>query len=50
MITGKAGRRNCLVIGTTRPVIRRVAKSVLMMGPGCSITLSAKMPIIDRKM
>jgi hypothetical protein len=50
VITGKTGRKNCLVIGITRLVMRRVASNVLMMGPGCTITLRANMPIIDRKM
>jgi hypothetical protein len=48
-MTGRPGRRNCLVIGITRPVMRRVAKSVLTIGPGDSMTLKANMPIIDRK-
>jgi hypothetical protein len=43
-MTGRTGRRNCLVMGITRPVMMRLASSVLMMGPGDSMTLRAKIP------
>jgi hypothetical protein len=48
-MTGRAGRRNCLAMGMTRPVMRRVAKRVLTIGPGDSMTLKANMPMIDKK-
>jgi hypothetical protein len=48
-MTGRAGKRNCLVIGITRPVIRREANNVLMMGPGEMMTLRAKMPMMEMK-
>ena len=48
-MTGRAGNRNCLVIGITRPVKRREARSVFTIGPGEIITLRAKIPMIDMK-
>ena len=50
MTTGRAGRRNCRVMGITRPVIRSDANNVLMMGPGDMMTLSANIPIMLIKM
>jgi hypothetical protein len=49
-MTGSAGRRNCLVMGMTRPMRSREASRVLMIGPGSEITLRAKMPTIAKRM
>jgi hypothetical protein len=45
---GRKGRKNCLVIGMRREIIRSVAIDVLTRAPGSSITDKQKIPTTAR--
>lgn len=45
---GISGRKNCLVIGIIKAIIKRVDAAVLTSGPGLSIMDKLKMPMMIR--
>ena len=47
---GSTGRKNCRVMGITRDVMSKVAISVLVAGPGRSMTQREKMPRMTKIM
>ena len=44
---GKKGRKNCLVMGISRENRSRVAIAVFASGPGASMRVKEKMPMIS---